>query len=213
MKHYSPFENAQEVVASLWALDQDYVGWTQNLPPEFAVGHVNFPDDEKSEDLFGNYCHFYSSLWIARNWNNYRSMRIIVNELLCYQISHILSARKVKTPNDTEQAASYKIMLDTAITTIHTLVDDTFASVPFFLPPGTNETPRTLNGNLILWPLYIAAQSSVASDGMRWYAARRIGYIADTMGILQAVPLVKSLGEKLRYETQEQPVFVFTWRR
>lgn len=213
MKNYSPFENASHVVASLWDLDRDYLGWTQDLPPEFSVSHIDFSDDEKSEEVYGNYCHIYSSLWIARNWNNYRSLRIIANELLCHQISHLLSASKGTSSGDIEQRASYRNMLDKAITTLHTLIDDTFASVPFFLSTGTNEPPKTQNGNLILWPVYIAGQSSVASDEMRQYAARRIRYIAETMGILQAVPLAKSFGEVLPYEPQEQPVFVFTWRK
>ena len=73
-------------------------------------------------------------------------------------------------------------------------------SVPFLLSTNTNDAPRALAGNLLLWPLYLASQTSVASDEMRRWAAERLGYIADTIGVRQAVPMVKSLTKTLDIE-------------
>jgi hypothetical protein len=46
---------------------------------------------------------------------------------------------------------------------------------------------------LLLWPFYLAAQTTVASDDMRGWAAQRLGYIANTMGIRQAAPMAQTL--------------------
>jgi hypothetical protein len=88
---------------------------------------------------------------------------------------------------------TYETLLATAISTITTLTNDIFSSVPFFLPTTMQDTPRTGDGNLLLWPFYLAAQTTVASDAMCGWAAQRLGYIADTMGIRQAAPMVQVL--------------------
>jgi len=48
--------------------------------------------------------------------------------------------------------------------------------------------PRALTGNLILWPLYLAAQTSTATVEIQRWAAGRVEYVAETMGIRQAAP-------------------------
>jgi hypothetical protein len=190
MKHSQDYENVTSIVASLWALDLDYLEWTQNLPPEFASTEVPVGDDSHSNEVYGNHYLLYSSIWIAVIWNNYRCARTLANELLRNLASYLLQSSN--TPDDQEQA-SYKNILNTVIKTIHTLSNDVFASAPFFLSTATQDTPRALAGNLILWPLYLASQTSTASDQMRLWVANRLEYIAEAMGVRQAVPMLHSL--------------------
>jgi hypothetical protein len=192
MKHPQDYESVTNIVTSLWALDLNYIEWTHNLPPEFDSTEVPVGDDSHYKEAYGSHYLLYSSIWIAGIWNNYRCARILANELLRNLASYLLQLTNTPTPGDNEQT-SYTHILNTAIKTIHTLSDDIFASAPFFLSTATQDTPRALAGNLILWPLYLASQTSTASDGMRQWAANRLEYIAETMGVQQAVPMVHSL--------------------
>jgi hypothetical protein len=190
MKHSQDYENITNIVSSLWALDLGYLAWTQNLPPEFASIEVLVSDNSHSNEIYGKHYLRYSSIWIAGIWNNYRCARTLANELLRNLASYLLQSSN--TPDDEEQP-SYENILNTATETLHTLSNDIFASAPFFLSTAMQDTPRALAGNLILWPLYIASQTSTASDEMRQWAANRLEYIADAMGIQQAVSMVHGL--------------------
>ena len=192
LKHPQDYESVAGIVTSLWALDLNYHEWTHNLPPEFDSTEVLAGDNSHFKEVYGNHYLHYSSIWIAGIWNNYRCARILANELLRNLASYLLQLANTPTSGDHEQT-SYTNILNTATKTIHTLADDIFASAPFFLSTVTQDTPRALAGNLILWPLYLASQTSIASDEMRRWAANRLEYIAETIGVQQAVPMVHSL--------------------
>jgi hypothetical protein len=193
MNQSQDHENDSNIVTYLWELDQDYLQWAQNLPPEFVTTQVPVSDGQQLKNAFGTHYLLYSSIYIAGIWNNYRCARILANELLRDQVTHLLQSRN--TPDET-----YETLLNTAITTLQALSNDIFASVPFFLSTITNEAPRALAGNLLLWPLYLASQTSVASDETRRWAAERLRYIADAVGIRQAVAMVESLTRKVDVE-------------
>lgn len=197
MKHSEDYENATSIITSLCALDRGYLEWTHNLPPECVFTQAPIGDGQQSKEAYDNHYLVYSSIWIASIWNNYRCARILANELLRDQVSHLLQSSDAL---DDQEQSSYETMLDTAINTMKTLCNEIFDSVPSFLSTRTNEPPRALAGNLLLWPLYLASQTSVATDEMRRWAAERLGYIADTIGIRQAVPMVMSLRKTLDIE-------------
>jgi hypothetical protein len=50
---------------------------------------------------------------------------------------------------------------------------------------------------LLLWPLYLAAQTTVVKDEMRRWAADQLAYIGETMGIRQAGPMAMTLRRTL----------------
>lgn len=197
MREAQDYQNASSIVASLWALDLDYLEWTQNLPAEFITTQILVGDGSQPTEVYGNHYLAYSSIWIAGIWNNYRCARILANELLRDQVSHLLQSNN---SYDDEERVSYENILDSAIGTIRTLSSDIFASVPFFLSTDTHDPPRALAGNLLLWPLYLASQTSAASDEMRRYAVNRLSYIAETIGLRQAVPMVLTLRRTLDVE-------------
>jgi hypothetical protein len=195
MKHSQDFENITNIVTSLWELDVKYLNWSKNLPPGFIFTQVPAPDGTQGRTVYGNHYNTYSSIWVAGIWNNYNFVRILANELLRDQVSHLLHVNDPDPPEiETDQGpVTYEAILATAISTITTLTNDIFSSVPFFLSTTTQDTPRTGAGNLLLWPFYLASQTTVASDAMRGWAAQRLGYIANTMGIQQAAPMAQAL--------------------
>jgi hypothetical protein len=196
MKHSRDFENITKIVTSLRELDVKYLNWSMNLPPEFVFTQVPAPDGTQGITVYGNHYNTYSSIWVAGIWNNYNCVRILANELLRDQVSRLLQGSYMPDPPEIETEdgpVTYETILVTAISIITTLTNDIFSSVPFFLSTTAQDTPRTGAGNLLLWPFYLAAQTTVASDDMRGWAAQRLGYIANTMGIRQAAPMAETL--------------------
>ncbi|KAF4620230.1 hypothetical protein G7Y89_g14589 [Cudoniella acicularis] len=196
MKEPQDYENTPSIIRSLQALDQEYLEWTHALPPEFISTQVPVSEGARSKDAYGTHYLQYSSIWIASIWNNYRCARILANELLLSHLSH----SRNNIPEIDQQP--YENILDTTITTLHTLSNDIFNTVPFFLSTDTNEAPRALAGNLTLWPLYLASQTSGVLDDVRRWARERLRYIANTMGIRQAEPMVERLTEALDSEVR-----------
>jgi len=196
MKHLQDYDNSVNIVTSLCALDNEYQNWTKELPPEFVFTETSV--DPPCKEVFGNYYYTYSSIWIANVWNHYRCARILANELIRDQISHLMShenhdpLQNQSIILDNEQV-TYETILAKATSTIRTLSNEMVNSVPFYLSPNTPDAPRALVGNLILWPLYLASQTTTATDEMRVWAAERLGYIHETMGVLQAAPMAQSL--------------------
>jgi hypothetical protein len=203
MKHSQDYENASGVIAILWNLDRKYLSWSQNLPPEFALAQVPVDVSANTKDVYGEYYSAYSSIWIAGIWNNYRCGRILANELLRDQVSHLLQWSNPLDPPELEidhERVSYDTVLATAISTIQNLANDVYCSVPFFLSTTTQDAPRALTGNLVLWPLYLASQTSVATYEMRRWASERLRYIAETIGVRQAGPMAYALMKTLNIE-------------
>jgi hypothetical protein len=191
MTNLKDLNDSQNIIASLWDLDIKYHDWAQNLPPEFAITQVPVPAAPRCKEVWGEHYNIYSSIFITGIWNHYRCARILANELLRHQVSSMLHWSNPLNPHEiqTEQGAiSYENILPISISTIATLANDIFASVPFFLSTTTQDAPRALAGNLVLWPLYLAAQTSTATPEIQRWAAGRLGYISDTMGIRQAAP-------------------------
>jgi hypothetical protein len=191
MSHLKDLTDSRNIVSALWELDIKYLNWAQTLPPEFVITQVPVPPASRGKEVWGEHYNMYSSIFITGIWNHYCCARILTNELLRHQVSSLLhwSSALGSREIQTEQGpVAYETILQVAVSTIRSLADDIFASVPYFLSTTTQEAPRALAGNLILWPLYLAAQTSTATAEIQRWAAGRLGYIADTMGIRQAAP-------------------------
>ena len=79
------------------------------------------------------------------------------------------------------------------------LSHDICATVPFFLssPNPTNGVnvlpPKAITGNMLIWPLYIAACTGLVSSVMRDWIVGRLSVISEVLGIGQAAPLAHTL--------------------
>jgi hypothetical protein len=191
MANLKDLNDSRNIVAALWELDIKLLNWAQNLPPEFIITRLPVPPASRGKEVWGEHYNVYSGVFVTSIWNHYSCVRILTNELLRHQVSSILHWSSPLEPQEiqTEQGPiSFETILPIAISTISSLANDIFASVPFFLSTTSHDAPRALAGNLILWPLYLAAQTSTATAEIQRWAAGRLGYIAETMGIRQAAP-------------------------
>ncbi|KAG4439020.1 hypothetical protein IFR05_005484 [Cadophora sp. M221] len=195
MSSFRDYSDPERIISTACALDMEYDIWARTCPLQYIYQTVTL--SERSDEVFSDHYHVYSSIWIAAIWNNYRSARILVNELILDQLGYLY-----QTNPDLgllwEDHCFYENQILTSNSTLLQLCHDICASVPYFLgynpeSQGFMEAPKSVNGNLLLWPLYTAGVTGMVSDVMRCWVAGRLQWITDVMGIRQAAPLAYSM--------------------
>jgi hypothetical protein len=197
MSSFRDYSNSEYLIESLCAIDLEYTELLGRCPIPFIYSTVTM--DEASDEVFSDHYHVYSSIWTATIWNYYRCVRILVNELILDQISHVLQHPE-EFPSSWASVPFYQSQLLASNSTLQQLSHDICASVPFFLgysvkpsDRASRPPPKAVSGNLLLWPLYTAACTGIVSDMMRVWVAGRLRFISDVMGIRQAAPLAYTL--------------------
>jgi hypothetical protein len=197
MASFSDYSNSETIIPALIALDAEYADWASRCPPPFIYSTVNLT--ERSDEVFSDHYHIYTSIWIARVWNGYRCVRILVNELVVDQLNHLLQRPAMSLPVRNSSSNAYENQILASNSMLLQLAHDICASVPYCLgydnalDPALREPPRAASGNLLLWPLYSAAVTGMVSPMMRDWVAGRLMLIGEVIGIKQAIPMAHSL--------------------
>jgi hypothetical protein len=197
MSSFSDYANSETIIPALLALDAEYADWASTCPPQFIYSTVNLT--ERSDEVFSDHYHVYASIWMAKIWNGYRCVRILINELLVDQLNHLLKRPKSSLPIRSNGTSPLENQILASNSIILQLSHDICASVPYCLgydnalDPALREPPKSASGNLLLWPLYSAAVTGMVSPMMRDWVAGRLMLIAEVIGIKQAIPLAQSL--------------------
>jgi hypothetical protein len=192
LSSFHDYSNSETVIPALIALDAEYTEWISHLPTEFLFTTV--PLIERSDEVFSDHYHVYPSMWVARVWNSYRCIRILINELILDQLNHHFLHPEESTLM-WENPSLYESQILASNSMLLQLSHDICASAPYFLgfsnsiDPVLRERPKASCGNMLLWPLYSAAVTQMVSPMMRDWVAGRLRMIAEDMGIKQAAPL------------------------
>jgi hypothetical protein len=184
-----------ELVAWAISLDTQLLEWVakhrvQNLYSTVIIS-------EASPDIFTDHWHRYRNIHVASIWNHYRSIRILVNQVIVSLLSHNTSGL-FSTSYSNQTEASKRVVVQ--------LSHDICASVQFFLMHAQENNsidwrssyqPRsTAVGKLLLWPLYVAGQNDFVSDIMRMWIVGRLEKFAAVIGIQKAGILGRMLKSK-----------------
>lgn len=149
--------------------------------------------------IWGEEYHEYNSLGAAKMWNNYRSARIVIMEL----IIDIVKER------DLLADAQYAFLANQCRQTLKQLVEDICASVPFYFgwclsaDEKANGGGRWMegtgnNGLALMWPILVAGNSGIASEEQQEWIAVCLDKIGHSMGINQAFSMARLLRERKR---------------
>ncbi|KAK4939888.1 hypothetical protein LTR66_014966, partial [Elasticomyces elasticus] len=94
-----------ELVALLLPIDQELELWAHSLPVSWT--YQSYRSSVSAASPYGY--DIYPSFWVASVWNNYRSVRILINE-------HILSitARTVSAEGESARANAITVFRDMA---------------------------------------------------------------------------------------------------
>jgi hypothetical protein len=156
--------------------------------------------DSSSKLAFNGGYHEYESVTAASHWNNYRSVRIMLHEIILGQ---------VEQQDDSEYAESYfattaphenQIELSKAMIT--TLSEEVCASVRYclgYLGPGDDSASEILhpekaaNAKLLLWPLYTAGKPSCVPDTTSLWISDVFKFLTRVTGVRKGASLSKTL--------------------
>ncbi|QSZ32375.1 hypothetical protein DSL72_001949 [Monilinia vaccinii-corymbosi] len=193
MAYFHDYRNAKTIITSSLAIDAKLVEWTLNYPSD-CMSYKTIALRQRSDDVFSDYYHIYDSVWAAALWNHYRCVRILINEVVYVQLKHLKDAHPELFVLEPRNHIFAEAQVEASITTVIQLSHDICASVPFMLGykegvEVTLNSAKAVSGNLLLWPLYTAACTTVVSDIMCQWVAGRLRIISDVMGIKQAAPL------------------------
>ncbi|KAL5336432.1 hypothetical protein BJX70DRAFT_281460 [Aspergillus crustosus] len=182
-----------KVVKTALKLDAELSAWAMSLDSSqrYTVVRVPEPADEVSRNapfrhVYSNQYHIYPGTVTATWWNDYRFVRLILLELICWLCDHL--ARK-----DEDAGSEYRRTIAHSTTLSQQLTEDVCASVPYHLGATKDslheDWSSTRTGGMIrlIWPLFIAADCAGAT-------AKTVDWIADTLfrigcgvGIQQAI--------------------------
>jgi hypothetical protein len=200
MSSFSDYSDPERIITTACAIDQELDSWSKTCPIQFIYQTVTLK--ERNEEVFSDHYHVYLSVWVATVWNHYRSIRLLINELILDQLCNLY----LNNPEASllwNDPVFFENQVLASNTTLLQLCHDICASVPYYLgfdPDADKRMPRPIPkaviGNLLLWPLYSAAVTGLVSDIMRDWVARQLQWISDVIGIRQAGPLALTLMRK-----------------
>lgn len=186
-----------------------------SVPPSWGYTTFNVPmQDGKpiTQGFWGDSYHIYHSISASTIWNNYRSARIITQELIIDTIKDLEALT-----NDNISSPQRNFLANQARQTVLQLVEDICASVPYILGMEI-EVPEHLKvsslgasivhgadmrtnlssfqitgagGLTIMWPLLVAANSGVTCSDLRKWITACLDKIGHSMGINQALAMSK----------------------
>lgn len=190
--HTNTYKSEQEIISAASAIEADLIAWLAALPSEFTyTTHVSSPFDLAIQKQFrgispyDDQYHVYPTPWVCSSWNQYRSARIIVSEII---LSHV---RKLsETSSLASLSEELRVQCRTLRLTIRRLALEICRSVPFHfnvhlvtresnLPP-----PESYIGGLVLlWHLFVAGVVESPQHRLRRWVVKCLEMIGKTMGI------------------------------
>ncbi|CAG8932931.1 unnamed protein product [Penicillium salamii] len=198
-----------EIIRRTLSLDADLVSLLLTAPPTWSYTTVKVPlvNGEPITNLvWGDSYHVYRNLAVSSMWNNARSARILMHEM-------ILEAGKLleeSSPVNSGLRFS-QVLANQSRDTARRLVDDVCASVPFHMGMGVDNeydwnvsgyestiTPPSFEisgagGVALMWPLLIAANCGLVSLELRQWITGCLEKIGYSMGIQQALAMAQLL--------------------
>ena len=193
-------------IALALTIDAELVDWADRFPNKNTYTVVILK--EKSAEVFADYWHSYRDIWIAAVWNHYRSIRILVNQIILAQLARL--TEHLPFDSSFHFSSLYDHQIEASKTTIVELSHKICASVPFYLGHHHNDrrdwTPgyqpqNAAHGKLLLWPLHVAGESDLVSAAMRTWVVERLENVAQVMGLEMARVLAQAL--KTNHQTTE----------
>ncbi|KAF2711043.1 hypothetical protein K504DRAFT_404180 [Pleomassaria siparia CBS 279.74] len=165
--------DAQIIHAKALEIESDLVSWRWTLPNGWRYDTIR---NRSEPEAFMGMGHVYRSRWIAEIWNNWRTLRIVVNQIiiqtqLCLPVSS--TSREARARSIIKQLSTDICISTTSFT----------------------NTPRVLS---LVRPLYLVASEHVNHLDMRRFAASLMQKIGVDMGVQQATLLASTLSAELK---------------
>lgn len=193
-----------KVVECASDIDAEFVAWATKWHSRDLYETILA---EPSLDIFSNYWYSYPDVMIACVWNNYRSIRILIHQIIIEQLSRIESS--FPTDSSLEYSSTIQHQIEASKKEIIQFSHEICATIPYYMYhnyftdragwDSAYHPKNTARTKLVIWPLYVAGQSECVSDSMRFWTADQLEKIGVSMGIGKCVALAQLLKMKLRH--------------
>ncbi|KAI0431168.1 hypothetical protein F5Y09DRAFT_305765 [Xylaria sp. FL1042] len=127
-----------EIIRTALIIDAELVSLLISVPPHWSYTTIQIPriDGKRiTNAVWGSHYHIYGSITAASMWNNYRSARIIIQELIYDTLTDLDGFMKHNTISFPQQHS----LIDQCRQTMLQLGEDICASVPFHFGLGIND--------------------------------------------------------------------------
>ncbi|PVH89638.1 hypothetical protein DL98DRAFT_564942 [Cadophora sp. DSE1049] len=185
----------EEIITAALIIDRKLLQIFIDIPPgwiyEKVVSEVEqYVVFEKRYDIYYDHC-------IAQTWNGMHTARIMLNETICFQLTRLNESRPGYA-SQWEQSTQICVEMSYAILRSVPQHLGYIARLPFQGDGSTAHITESLKRDpshpslgswFLLWPLYIAATTRVATAEMRAYAGTILDYVGETIGIKQGTNL------------------------
>jgi hypothetical protein len=172
-------------------LDRDLAAWKENIP---RCWHYSTVSDNLTTSVFHfeGKQHLYHDIWAAQSWNNWRTLRILVNRIILQHQSGsdvelpILGLMKELS---TDICISVSCFHHSPRKPVPTNVQRFTSGISFSHVAGTVS---------LIWPLTVMAQEQSNAYSMRAWAVNQLRRINSAMGFRQAGLLAEVVLMELR---------------
>ena len=188
--------NAERILADAMMLDADLSDWADRCPTRNAWERITVSN--RSADVLADYWDSYRDIGVAFAWNHYRTIRILVNQVICTQTRSLID----RLPNQLFRPPLEDQISESRQLITH-LARDICASVPFFLGRHrlqnnseydmVYQPQNAVLGRILLWALYVAGNAVQQQMSLRRWIIARLERIAEMMEIHKASLLAQAL--------------------
>lgn len=189
----------REIISVASSIEADLVAWLAALPPDFTYEtHIKSPYDfmfqERCSGLtpYDDKYYEYPSLWVCNTWNQYRSARIMVSEIILSHIRKLSESSSIRLLSE-EFRQHCKTIWDNT----RRLAVDICRSVPYHLGVHLNDSspnippPESYMGGLmLLWPLFLAGIVENPNHALRRWVIQCLRTIGHSYGFDQALAIM-----------------------
>jgi hypothetical protein len=156
-------------------LDNDLEAWKASRGPGWLYTTVDASSPVPKDKLYYGKHHLYSQIWTAYLWNNWRTLRILINRIMVQ--NEMIS----EAPDHNQKAASLSL--------IHGMSTEICVSVASFFG-----SPRASS---LIWPLFIVSEETLNPLSQRIWAMNQLRAIGSSMGIRLAGLLAATISQSL----------------
>ena len=182
-------------------IDGDLETWRAGVPRNWRYATIDATEAPVAT-YFDGKRHVYPNLWIADVWNNWRTLRILVNQII------VQNELRSSVPDNAQKSIALSIIHQ--FSTELCISTASFTGTPRRSPqsaqvPVHNSTFFTGILSLI-WPLYIVSLEELNARSVRSFAVEQLRRIDASMGIRQAGLLAETVSTSLQETLSLCPV-------
>ncbi|OOF96468.1 hypothetical protein ASPCADRAFT_144923 [Aspergillus carbonarius ITEM 5010] len=180
--------NLQQLIDEAIFLDADLELWRASLSPVWYyttidISHTPSKDLPHFPPRRDKY-HVYHNIGLASMWNNYRQIRLVLNEMIRFMCLRLWRLQR---------APEYQQTIGQCMAIMKQMVDDICATIPYHFLSGEAGSGAAVR---LLWPLYFAGSSTATDPSTREWIAQNLDVIGNSAALQQA----ESMAQILRKE-------------